>query len=101
MARLYRQTGEARKSLAQLETVLKQNPGFIPALIDRGRIHLENGEVDAAARYFREACGQDQAHPAACYLLALAEIELESFQDALDRLNRLPTEFKQNNAFNL
>ncbi len=103
-ANFYRQQGEDEPALAQLDYVLKKNPGHPAAVVTRSYILLKAKEYEQAALLLKRAVdaagGKDRpAPPAVLYLMSAAvENEAPPAANAIDRaitaldrgLERLP-----------
>lgn len=72
LARSHRQLGDTETARQQLDELLAANPHHGFALIERGKIELENGSPAAAEKWFRQAVADYRYDPEGNYLLARA-----------------------------
>lgn len=86
LAEAYRKGGEHDRALDLLEHGLQVHPEYVPALIVRGRCHLERGSLEPAEADFRQALDLDPINPIA--LRGLAEV-LERTGRAVAAVERL------------
>jgi predicted Zn-dependent protease len=56
LARCRDQLGEAAEAVKILDGVLARQPDFAPALMERGRLALQSGQLPEAEAWLREAC---------------------------------------------
>lgn len=72
LAEACRKAGNPARALEILEHGLRVHPDYVPALIVRGRCHLETGGMDEAQAAFDQALTLDPVNPIA--LRSLAEV---------------------------
>lgn len=72
LAEACRKAGNPARALEILEHGLRVHPDYVPALIVRGRCHLEMGGMDEAQAAFDQALTRDPVNPIA--LRSLAEV---------------------------
>jgi hypothetical protein len=79
LAEALRKAGLFTRALEILETGLDRHPEYVPALIVRGRCHLDAGALDAAEAAFLQALERDPVNP----------IALRGMADVCDRTGRV------------
>jgi len=72
LAEAYRKAGDFLRALEILETGLEKHPEYVPALIVRGRCHLDGSDLIQAESAFEQALGRDPVNSIA--LRGLAEV---------------------------
>ncbi|HSR14642.1 MAG TPA: tetratricopeptide repeat protein [Gemmatimonadales bacterium] len=72
LAEAYRKTGDLQRALEILEVGLSVHPDYIPALIVRGRCHLDAADLAAAELALEQVLARDPANPIA--LRAMADL---------------------------
>jgi tetratricopeptide (TPR) repeat protein len=78
LAEACRKAGSPARALEILEHGLRVHPDYVPALIVRGRCHLEMGGMDEAQAAFDQALTRDPVNP----------IALRSLAEVLERMGR-------------
>lgn len=78
LAEACRKAGNPARALEILEHGLRVHPDYVPALIVRGRCHLEMGRMDEAQAAFDQALTRDPVNP----------IALRSLAEVLERIGR-------------
>lgn len=86
LAEEYRHRGNLREALGVLEEGLKGHPGYLSALVAKGRCHLELGQPLEARAALERVVRQDPTQEIASKLLVRALVELGAASDARERL---------------
>jgi len=86
LAEEYRHLGRLREALDVLDAGLGEHPGYLSALVAKGRCHLELGEAQAAREALERVVRQDGTQAVASKLLVRAYFELGEIARARERL---------------
>lgn len=87
LAEEYRHLGRVQDALAVLERGLKEHPGYLSALVAKGRCHIELGEAEAARVVLERVVKQDATQMVANKLLVRAYLETGDPVRARERLD--------------
>jgi tetratricopeptide (TPR) repeat protein len=87
LAEEYRHLGRVKEGLAVLEKGLKEHPGYLSALVAKGRCHLELSEGEAARAVLERVVKQDATQMVANKLLVRAYLETGEPAKARERLD--------------
>jgi tetratricopeptide (TPR) repeat protein len=87
LAEEYRHQGRIQEALAVLDRGLQEHPGYLSALVAKGRCHLELGEADAARSVLERVVKQDATQMVANKLLVRAYLETGDPAHARERLD--------------
>lgn len=87
LAEEYRHLGRIQDALMVLDRGLKEHPGYLSALVAKGRCHLELGEGDAARVVLERVVKQDATQMVANKLLVRAFLETGDPVKARERLD--------------
>jgi tetratricopeptide (TPR) repeat protein len=87
LAEEYRHQGRMQEALAVLDRGLQEHPGYLSALVAKGRCHLELGEGDAARSVLERVVKQDATQMVANKLLVRAYLETGDPARARERLD--------------
>jgi tetratricopeptide (TPR) repeat protein len=87
LAEEYRHLGRVKDGLAVLEKGLKEHPGYLSALVAKGRCHLELGEGEPARAVLERVVKQDATQMVANKLLVRAYLETGEPAKARERLD--------------
>lgn len=87
LAEEYRQLGRLRESIEVLDAGLIEHPGYLSALVAKGRCHLELDEPQAAREALERVARQDATQAVASKLLVRAYIALGELGRARERLS--------------
>lgn len=87
LAEEYRHQGRVRDALAVLDKGLGEHPGYLSALVAKGRCHLELGEGAAARTALERVVKQDPTQMVANKLLVRAYLETGEPDRARERLD--------------
>lgn len=87
LAEEYRHQGRVREALEVLEGGLKEHPGYLSALVAKGRCLLELGEPDRSRTVLERVVKQDATQMVANKLLVRAYIETSDPERARERLD--------------
>lgn len=87
LAEEYRHLGRVQDALAVLERGLKEHPGYLSALVAKGRCHIELGEGEAARLVLERVVKQDATQMVANKLLVRAYTETGDPVKARERLD--------------
>ena len=80
--------GELEAAVAKLDEVLRQNPGWLPALLRRGDFHRRLGRMAAASRDLERAVELATSDPEPRYRRGLLRRDLRDLQGALEDFDR-------------
>jgi tetratricopeptide (TPR) repeat protein len=80
LAEAYRRAGDQQRALEILEVGLTVHPDYVPALIVRGRCHLDSGSLVDAEAAFQQVLARDPANA----------IALRGMADLCERGGRVP-----------
>lgn len=87
LAEEYRHQGRIQEALAVLDRGLQEHPGYLSALVAKGRCHLELGEADASRSVLERVVKQDATQMVANKLLVRAYLETGDPGRARERLD--------------
>ncbi len=87
LAEEYRHLGRVQDALAVLDKGLKEHPGYLSALVAKGRCHLELGEGENARVVLERVVKQDATQMVANKLLVRAYLETGDPVKARERLD--------------
>ncbi len=87
LAEEYRQLGRLREAVEVLDAGLVEHPGYLSALVAKGRCHVELDEPQAAREALERVVRQDATQAVASKLLVRAYIELGELTRARERLS--------------
>ncbi|HVT57932.1 MAG TPA: tetratricopeptide repeat protein [Thermoanaerobaculia bacterium] len=87
LAEEYRHLGRVKDALEVLETGLEEHPGYLSALVAKGRCHLELGEAESARAVLERVVQQDATQMVANKLLVRAYLETGEPERARQRLD--------------
>jgi tetratricopeptide (TPR) repeat protein len=87
LAEEYRHQGRVKDALAVLDRGLKEHPGYLSALVAKGRCHLELGEPEAARGVLERVVKQDATQMVANKLLVRAYLDTGEPEKARERLD--------------
>jgi len=87
LAEEYRHLGRLHEALAVLEAGLKEHPGYLSALVAKGRCLLELGSAEPAREVLERVVRQDATQAVANKLLVRAYLETGQAERAKERLD--------------
>jgi len=87
LAEEYRHQGRVKEALDVLDRGLKEHPGYLSALVAKGRCHLELGEPEPARAVLERVVKQDATQMVANKLLVRAYLDLGEPDRARERLD--------------
>ncbi|HKH44197.1 MAG TPA: tetratricopeptide repeat protein [Thermoanaerobaculia bacterium] len=87
LAEEYRHLGRVQDALAVLDKGLKEHPGYLSALVAKGRCHLELGEGEEARVVLERVVKQDATQMVANKLLVRAYLDTSDPVKARERLD--------------
>jgi tetratricopeptide (TPR) repeat protein len=87
LAEEYRHQGRVKEALDVLDKGLKEHPGYLSALVAKGRCHLELSEGEAARAVLERVVKQDATQMVANKLLVRAYLETGEPARARERLD--------------
>ncbi len=87
LAEEYRHQGRVKEALAVLDRGLKEHPGYLSALVAKGRCHLELGEPEPARVVLERVVKQDATQMVANKLLVRAYLDTGEPDRARERLD--------------
>lgn len=87
LAEEYRHQGRIQEALAVLDRGLQEHPGYLSALVAKGRCHLELGEAEAARSVLERVVKQDATQMVANKLLVRAYLGSGDPARARERLD--------------
>lgn len=87
LAEEYRHQGRVKEALEVLERGLREHPGYLSALVAKGRCHLELGEPQLARGVLERVVKQDATQMVANKLLVRACLETGEPEKARERLD--------------
>ncbi len=87
LAEEYRHQGRVKEALAVLDKGLQEHPGYLSALVAKGRCHLELSEGEAARAVLERVVKQDATQMVANKLLVRAYLETGEPARARERLD--------------
>jgi tetratricopeptide (TPR) repeat protein len=86
LAEEYRHQGRVKEALGVLDRGLKEHPGYLSALVAKGRCHLELGEPEPARTVLERVVKQDATQMVANKLLVRAYLDTGEPEKARERL---------------
>ncbi len=87
LAEEYRHQGRVKEALDVLDRGLREHPGYLSALVAKGRCHLELGEPEPAKAVLERVVKQDATQMVANKLLVRAHLETGEPERARERLD--------------
>lgn len=87
LAEEYRHQGRVKEALEVLDRGLKEHPGYLSALVAKGRCHLELGEPEPARAVLERVVKQDATQMVANKLLVRAYLDTGEPDRARERLD--------------
>src|SRR5215217_1553143 len=87
LAEEYRHQGRVKEALSVLDRGLKEHPGYLSALVAKGRCHLELGEPEPARTVLERVVKQDATQMVANKLLVRAYLDTGEADKARERLD--------------
>lgn len=87
LAEEYRHQGRVKEALEVLDRGLKEHPGYLSALVAKGRCHLELGEPEPARTVLERVVKQDATQMVANKLLVRAYLDTGEPDRARERLD--------------
>ena len=87
LAEEYRHQGRVKEALDVLDRGLKEHPGYLSALVAKGRCHLELGEPEPARTVLERVVKQDATQMVANKLLVRAYLDTGEPDKARERLD--------------
>lgn len=87
LAEEYRHQGRIKEALAVLDRGLQEHPGYLSALVAKGRCHIELGEAEGARSVLERVVKQDATQMVANKLLVRAYLETGDPARARERLD--------------
>src|SRR4051812_33066682 len=87
LAEEYRHQGRVKEALEVLDRGLREHPGYLSALVAKGRCHLELGEPEPAKAVLERVVKQDATQMVANKLLVRAHLETGEPERARERLD--------------
>lgn len=87
LAEEYRHQGRVKEALEVLDRGLKEHPGYLSALVAKGRCHLELGEPEPARAVLERVVKQDATQMVANKLLVRAYLDTSEPDRARERLD--------------
>jgi tetratricopeptide (TPR) repeat protein len=87
LAEEYRHQGRVKEALSVLDRGLKEHPGYLSALVAKGRCHLELGEPEPARTVLERVVKQDATQMVANKLLVRAYLDTGEPDLARERLD--------------
>jgi len=87
LAEEYRHQGRIKEALDVLDRGLKEHPGYLSALVAKGRCHLELGEPELARTVLERVVKQDATQMVANKLLVRAYLDTGEPERARERLD--------------
>jgi tetratricopeptide (TPR) repeat protein len=87
LAEEYRHMGRVKEALAVLEKGLREHPGYLSALVAKGRCHIELGDGEAARGVLERVVKQDATQMVANKLLVRAYLVTGEPAKARERLD--------------
>ena len=85
LAEEYRHQGRVKEALSVLDRGLKEHPGYLSALVAKGRCHLELGEPEPARAVLERVVKQDPTQMVANKLLVRAYLDTGEPEKARER----------------
>ncbi len=96
LAGVYSKEGRKEEALAEYEAVLKERPGFVPALCDYGLLLAQTRSTGKAIEIYRRALRLDPKSPRGRYNLSLAYLDQGRKEEGISRLQELAEEYPKN-----
>jgi tetratricopeptide (TPR) repeat protein len=87
LAEEYRHQGRVKEALGVLDRGLREHPGYLSALVAKGRCHLELGEPEMARTVLERVVKQDATQMVANKLLVRAYLDTGEPERARERLD--------------
>ncbi len=87
LAEEYRHQGRVKEALGVLDRGLREHPGYLSALVAKGRCHLELGEPEPARTVLERVVKQDPTQMVANKLLVRAYLDTGEPEKARERLD--------------
>ena len=87
LAEEYRHQGRVKEALGVLDRGLREHPGYLSALVAKGRCHLELGEPEPARAVLERVVKQDATQMVANKLLVRAYLDTGEPEKARERLD--------------
>lgn len=87
LAEEYRHQGRVKEALGVLDRGLREHPGYLSALVAKGRCHLELGEPEPARTVLERVVKQDATQMVANKLLVRAYLDTGEPDKARERLD--------------
>jgi tetratricopeptide (TPR) repeat protein len=87
LAEEYRHQGRVKEALEVLDRGLKEHPGYLSALVAKGRCHLELNEPETARSVLERVVKQDATQMVANKLLVRAHLDTGEADKARERLD--------------
>src|SRR3954451_12290533 len=87
LAEEYRHQGRVKEALEGLDRGLKEHPGYLSALVAKGRCHLELGEPEPSRAVLERVVKQDATQMVANKLLVRAYLDTGEPERARERLD--------------
>src|SRR5215203_818073 len=87
LAEEYRHQGRVKEALSVLDRGLKEHPGYLSALVAKGRCHLELGEPEQSRTVLERVFKQDATQMVANKLLVRAYLDTGEPERARERLD--------------
>ncbi len=87
LAEEYRHQGRVKEALSVLDRGLREHPGYLSALVAKGRCHLELGEPEPARTVLERVVKQDPTQMVANKLLVRAYLDTGEPEKARERLD--------------
>src|SRR3954471_22028139 len=87
LAEEYRHQGRVKEALEVLDRGLKEHPGYLSALVAKGRCHLELGEPEPSRAVLERVVKQDATQMVANKLLVRAYLDTGEPERARERLD--------------
>jgi tetratricopeptide (TPR) repeat protein len=87
LAEEYRHQGRVKEALSVLDRGLREHPGYLSALVAKGRCHLELGEPEPARAVLERVVKQDPTQMVANKLLVRAYLDTGEPEKARERLD--------------
>src|SRR5436305_10244869 len=87
LAEEYRHQGRVKEALSVLDRGLREHPGYLSALVAKGRCHLELGEPEPARTVLERVVKQDATQMVANKLLVRAYLDTGEPEKARERLD--------------
>jgi len=96
LAGVYSKEGRKKEALSEYEAVLKERPGFVPALCDYGLLLAQTGSTEMAIEIYYRALRLSSQSPRARYNLSLALLDQGRKKGGTTLLKELAEEYPEN-----